>query len=71
MKHVCVAVGCEEGVTPPRAFCSAHWKLVPIDLRRRVESLYAGGQKTPEPKTYLAVLKVAVEAVAKKEGRTT
>jgi hypothetical protein len=35
--QVCQAIGCGEPVRAPALMCDGHWRLVPADLRRRIE----------------------------------
>ncbi len=51
--------------------CLAHWRMVPKDIQRAVWLEYRPGQeitKTPTAR-YLEVMRKAIDAVAKKEGR--
>jgi hypothetical protein len=68
--HLCHARGCGTPVPPRLLMCLRHWKMVPIDIQRRVWHYYRPGQerdKRPSAE-YLKVMKEAIEAVAQKEG---
>lgn len=68
--HLCHARGCGVPIPPHLLMCLRHWRMVPIDIQRRVWKHYRKGQeidKRPSPE-YLEVMKEAIGAVAKREG---
>jgi hypothetical protein len=68
--HLCHARGCGNPVPPRLLMCLRHWRMVPIDIQRRVWKHFRPGQendKRPSPE-YIEVMKEAIEVVAKKEG---
>lgn len=69
--HTCHAEGCSAIIEPRKLFCSRHWKMTPIPLRRWIWATYVDGQEIRKDPTaeYLAAQRAAVEAVAQVEGR--
>jgi len=72
MSHNCHAIGCKVPVEPKMFMCKTHWFMVPDPIRRSVWHHYRPGQERDwRPSlAYCMIAKRAVEAVAKKEGRT-
>ena len=68
--HLCHARGCGRSIPPRLLMCLRHWRMVPIDIQRRIWKHYRPGQeKDKRPSAeYLEVMKEAIAAVAKKEG---
>lgn len=68
--HTCNAMNCSEAIESKFLMCRAHWAMVPRSLQQRIWLHYQPGQEnhlsiiTP---AYLAVMKEAIEIVAKKE----
>jgi len=71
VSHACHAIGCKVEVPPRMLMCLRHWRMVPPSIQRRVWDAYVPGQEIRKDPTkkYLRVQKMAVDAVAKKEGR--
>lgn len=69
--HTCHAKGCNREVPPKLLMCTAHWRMVPRDLQRKVWLHYVPGQEIKKNPTreYLEVMRAAIQAVAMKEGR--
>lgn len=69
--HRCHAKGCQFVVPPKRLMCRKHWFMVPHPLRQAVWDHYRLGQEvTKDPSAeYLEAARLAIEAVAEKEGR--
>jgi hypothetical protein len=69
--HICHALGCKVEVPPKMLMCRAHWAMVPRALQREVWAKYVPGQEIRKDPTeeYLDVMKRAINAVAKREGR--
>jgi len=68
--HTCHATGCAVPVEPKFLMCPRHWKMVPRAIQQEVWRRYRVGQeidKQPSPE-YLAVMKQAIDIVAKKEA---
>jgi hypothetical protein len=71
-EHKCHAEGCNVLVPPRLLMCLRHWRMVPLELQRRVWATYVSGQeirKDPSPE-YLAAQEAAVQAVARKEAQS-
>lgn len=70
MAHVCHARSCNKKIPPKLLMCLPHWKMVPADLQRRVWAAYVPGQEVRKNPTseYLDVMKLAIAAVAAREG---
>jgi len=68
--HLCHARGCGRPIPPRLLMCLRHWRMVPIDIQRRVWKHYRRGQEIDKrpSKEYLEVMKEAIEYVARKEG---
>ncbi len=71
MDHHCHAQGCPKRTQPKMLMCYPHWKMVPIELQRRVWAEYRAGQEVRKDPTgtYLDAADAAIAAVAKLEGR--
>lgn len=72
-QHTCHAQGCQEPCKPAYFMCRKHWFMVPKPLRDAVWREYHVGQEqgvAGVTRSYLAVTRQAIEAVANKEGKT-
>lgn len=69
IRHKCHALGCPTSCPPRFLMCYAHWKLVPINLQRKVWLRYRLGQEIDKrpSKAYLDAADEAIKAVAKRE----
>lgn len=69
--HFCHATGCSTEVPPRLLMCLRHWRMVPRDIQSAVWRHYRPGQEIDKRPTaeYLAVMKLAIDAVAVKEGK--
>lgn len=69
--HICHALGCGKPVPPRLLFCLKHWRITPRYIQKLVWAHYVPGQEIRKDPTeeYLAVMKMAIDAVAEKEGR--
>lgn len=72
MAHLCHAVGCKVNVPPKMLMCLRHWRMVPKALQAQVWATYRPGQEIDKRPTqeYLTASNAAIDAVAKKEGRS-
>lgn len=71
-EHTCHAIGCETPCARRMLMCRKHWYMVPPALRVDVWAEYVPGQEetmTPTKK-YLKAANAAIQAVAKKEGKS-
>jgi len=70
-EHRCHAEGCDKVVQPRMLFCPRHWAMTPRDIQRAVWREYVPGQEVRKDPTreYLDVMRQAIEAVARIEGR--
>ena len=71
MNHFCHATGCNKPVPSKLLMCLRHWRMVPRDIQRSVWRHYRPGQEIDKCPTheYLEVMKQAIDAVARVEGR--
>jgi len=71
MTRRCDAIGCQANTDTGRFMCPRHWRLVPVDLQRSINTRYRVGRKEfaflSDP-LYLQAAVDAVDAVAKKDG---
>jgi hypothetical protein len=69
--HRCHAIGCEIPVEPKLLMCFRHWKMVPKFLQKEIWRWYRPGQEVDKKpsREYMAVQKLAIEAVAFLERR--
>lgn len=70
-KHTCHAEGCDRVVPPRLLMCAKYWRMVDRPIQREVWRWYVPGQEVRKDPTaaYLEVMKLAIECVARKEGR--
>ena len=70
-EHTCHARGCAVPVPSKMLMCRRHWYMVPPDLRRLVWQEYRPGQEIDKgpSESYLHVVHLAIDAVARREGR--
>lgn len=67
--HRCHALNCERPVEARFLMCPPHWRMVPLELQRRVWATYVPGQEVRKDPTaaYLEAAAAAIQAVAGKE----
>jgi hypothetical protein len=68
----CVAAGCRTSLRPDLVMCRKHWGLVPSHLRGLIRQSIAANalESTDQSRGVMqALVKRAIEAVAKAEGR--
>lgn len=66
-KKKCFAIGCEVRIPTRLLMCARHWAMVPSGLQLSVNTHLAEWKKGGSPRKYIEVIKLAAEAVAKKE----
>ena len=69
--HTCHAKGCTVEVPPKLLMCLRHWRMVPKEIQSAVWRHYRPGQEIDKKPTaeYLTVMKLAIDAVAAREGK--
>ncbi len=61
MKHTCHAIWCDVRTRPTLFMCLKHWKMVPLELQRRIWRSYRTGQ-CGDRKVSMEYFKVTREA---------
>lgn len=71
MSHQCHAEGCSKEIPPRMAMCPEHWNMVTFKTQAAVWRHYRAGQEIDKKPswTYLAMMRVAIAEVARREGR--
>jgi len=71
MSRPCDAIGCGAYVATGRFMCIKHWRMVPLDLQRTINTRYRACRKDfgfLSDLRYLRAAVDAVEAIARAEG---
>lgn len=72
MSRTCDAIGCMADVASGRFMCLKHWRMVPLDLQRTINTQYRAGRRDfaflSDP-LYLGAAVKAIDQLAEREGK--
>jgi hypothetical protein len=72
MSRACDAIGCSTPTASGRFMCLRHWRLVPIELQRTINSRYRALHKNfafLRDVAYLSACVDAIDGIARAEGK--
>ncbi len=72
MSRICDAIGCESDVASGRFMCLRHWRLVPLDVQKTINTQYWACRKDfafLSDLVYLGAAVKAIDQIAESEGK--